>query len=1151
MEDKLREKIKKLREKYKKSETQSPVIRTALPLPTFNGEITAWKGWRAMWTAYDADPRQTEAEKFQYLRISLKGSNAETGEKIRDTEKQKSHYVNELKSLVAIRLGDSATIDQLRRIYDGLTNTRVALTSLEVDMGGYGEYIAGDVLKALPKALTSRWWRDKWFDEDQPTLEAILKELDREIRLREMEEGPVNQPQSPRREPQERGGRMTPCCFCQQNHIHHRCMVNTPQFRRTLCERENRCLKCLGRPHRTEHCVAKVPCRNCGSMDHSPALCLSRQRQYGPVRPQSPKRPNRSVTVDTNVNCAQATSIGLPTFTAVLQGKSNRRIKVLGLIDSGSEKTFIRQSLIRRLKADEEEEGEVKLNTFGSDQVESTVLKTYSIWMIPEKQGKIKIKATAIKYVAKATPKVRSKLVEILTEKGEKIADERHFKPDNKIEFDMIIACDYYWQILKHQTRKGPDDSVACASKLGWIIFGAPSAGNQKEVSANIVTQADGKRAMVDFKEFWALEHMGVTPQELEDPGFLKNYQETIKKDQTGRYEILFPFKNNRRSMESNKNIASIRLKGLLKKMKWEDRVAYHEVFQQYLEKGYIEVADKSYTGACTYLPHSPAIKTEAATTKIRPVFDGSVHQQSRPSLNDLLETGPNLNPELLSVLLRFRQNKIAWMADITQAFLQIGIQEEHGQIVRFLWIKDPREDNSEWIEYRWKRVPFGLSSSPFILRAVILKCLDEHKEDHPELVEQLGSQLYVDDWLGGVSSIPQAIDLITQAQRLFSSAKMELKKWTTNSKELRERLQTLQFQNNEKTMGDNTEKTVKALGVTWDPETDSFRFRPEKIVEEAEELNKRPTKRKLFSLALKVFDPMGLISPVTVVAKIIMQEVWIDKTGWDEPVSASIMPHWETFIKSFSELTNTKLGRWTGEIRSPRLHLFCDASDDAYSVAPYLETGEETKLLCSKTRIAPNPKKSVSTPRLELLSNLLAVRLGEYIERSLGRSFEKTLWTDSAIAYWWMKGESGRWKQFVHNRVTEIREKIDIESIRHCPGVQNPADIASRGASVSQLNQKSDWWVGPKWLNKKENWPKNPAQVELDCTAEIRKEERAKEITQCSVSIPKEKERYENYSSLRTIVRIWATVKRAVKRFKGQSNPETPLAEVSSGTSQ
>lgn len=96
--------------------------------------------------------------------------------------------------------------------------------------------------------------------------------------------------------------------------------------------------------------------------------------------------------------------------------------------------------------------------------------------------------------------------------------------------------------------------------------------------------------------------------------------------------------------------------------------------------------ADTEYDGVCKYLPHRPVIKTDAKTTTIRPVFDGSAHQKNKPSLNDMLETGPNLNPEILAVLLRFRQKKVAFTADISQAFLQIGIQQEHEQIVKFFW---------------------------------------------------------------------------------------------------------------------------------------------------------------------------------------------------------------------------------------------------------------------------------------------------------------------------------------------------------------------------------------------------------------------------------------------------------------------------------
>lgn len=297
-----------------------------------------------------------------------------------------------------------------------------------------------------------------------------------------------------------------------------------------------------------------------------------------------------------------------------------------------------------------------------------------------------------------------------------------------------------------------------------------------------------------------------------------------------------------------------------------EERTEYHKIFVQYEKDGYIGEADAGYDGVCTYLPHRPVIKTEAKTTKIRPVFDGSAHQQNKPSINDLLETGPNLNPEILAVLLRFRQNKIAWTADIAQAFLQIGIQHEHDQLIRFLWIEDPDQEPATVKEYRWRRVPFGLSCSPFILRAVILKCLEEHQTIFPELTEQLEHQLYVDDWLGGADNISKVLLLIKQAKELFQSAKMELRKWTTNNSELQSALEhVVKFQQDIVGMA-STEAPIKALGLTWNPVTDNLQFDPQRVAEDAQNLNKRPTKRKLFSLALRVFDPLGLISPVALV---------------------------------------------------------------------------------------------------------------------------------------------------------------------------------------------------------------------------------------------------------------------------------------------
>ena len=100
-------------------------------------------------------------------------------------------------------------------------------------------------------------------------------------------------------------------------------------------------------------------------------------------------------------------------------------------------------------------------------------------------------------------------------------------------------------------------------------------------------------------------------------------------------------------------------------------------------------------------LPTSPVLGAEATSTKCRLVFDGSSHSKGSPSIKNVLEVGPNLNPELLAVLLWFRLNKVDWTADIAKAFLQIELADEDSQAIRFLWVEDPNIPNSPVKQYR------------------------------------------------------------------------------------------------------------------------------------------------------------------------------------------------------------------------------------------------------------------------------------------------------------------------------------------------------------------------------------------------------------------------------------------------------------------
>ena len=98
-------------------------------------------------------------------------------------------------------------------------------------------------------------------------------------------------------------------------------------------------------------------------------------------------------------------------------------------------------------------------------------------------------------------------------------------------------------------------------------------------------------------------------------------------------------------------------------------------------------------------------------------MYDGSAKTaKSEPSINECLQTGPNLIPKLFDVLVRFRSHRIAVTADIEKAFLMISIIPADRDVLRFLWFQDPTKLDSPILHFRFTRVVFGLRPSPAIL---------------------------------------------------------------------------------------------------------------------------------------------------------------------------------------------------------------------------------------------------------------------------------------------------------------------------------------------------------------------------------------------------------------------------------------------------
>ncbi len=195
----------------------------------------------------------------------------------------------------------------------------------------------------------------------------------------------------------------------------------------------------------------------------------------------------------------------------------------------------------------------------------------------------------------------------------------------------------------------------------------------------------------------------------------------------------------------------------------------------------------------------------------------------------------------------------------------------------------------------------------------------------------------------------------------------------------------------------------------------------------------------------------------------------------WDELLPKDLEKEWKVWYEQLSELDTIRVACCVREANSNAndltLHMFCDASKTAFASCAYIVSkngGEarESRLLIAKARVAP--VKVVTVPRLELLGAILSTSLVACINSNLDHPFYESntyYWTDSMNILCWLRDQSRDLKTFIANRVSHIQRHSDISQWQYINTTQNPADLATRGLSVEQLQNSDLWWKGPELL--------------------------------------------------------------------------------------
>ena len=210
------------------------------------------------------------------------------------------------------------------------------------------------------------------------------------------------------------------------------------------------------------------------------------------------------------------------------------------------------------------------------------------------------------------------------------------------------------------------------------------------------------------------------------------------------------------------------------------------------------------------------------------------------------------------------------------------------------------------------------------------------------------------------------------------------------------------------------------------------------------------------------LYDPLQFLAPFAIRAKILTQEIWTAGLKCDDALPCPLKAKWTSWVTELPDLSRVVIPRSLRlpEPESVNLHLFADASKDAYACAAnlvchYANSPTTSHLVASKCRVSP--LKAVTIPRLELMGAVLSSRLARSILNVLTVARVIYIyWTDSESVCYWVRNQSHEFKPFAANRIGEIQRTTSPNQWRHVPGTENPANLPTTGISADDLSKST-----------------------------------------------------------------------------------------------
>lgn len=1133
--------------------THSSSAQIRLPtieLPSFDGDACKWLHYRDTFQALIVNNQSlSHVQKLHYLISSLKAEAKSLivnlpitndnftvawdliTQRYNNIKLIAMKHVNHLFDRPQVKRGDASS---LRHLINHMSSHMNALNALLEDTSMHDLLLNHLVLSALDSESHREWeLRTSAHTHISPITE-VIEFLENKCKALELLQ--TNQSSSittPSRHIQPTGNKFShsprcnlttqsQCPLCKGPHRLFACnkFIKMNSRERMNCAKQLKvCLNCLQLNSQNHKCSTGT-CRTCKKPHHS-LLHINTTNSYS-----TEKHTNETPTVEVNTYCSfkgnLTNRILLATAIVEVRNKANQYIPCRVLLDSGSQMNFITERYVQILRLSKSQtpvhvQGINNVNTSTHYSVPIHLRSRISDWHATTT-------CAVLPTITGTTPVSTLDIQSWNIPTNIKLADENFNKPG---PIDMLIGADLFYEMLLPDNKTRPGFPVVQNTVLGWILSGKTPIPTIPDERPHSFLVQDITNLEVNLNRFWEIEQV--------EPSFLTPEQQSCEhhfithtiRQPNGRFSVRLPVAGEPHQLGTSRHAAEVRLLAIERRLERDPRLKaeYCRFMKEYEDLGHMEPVNFPQKGTiCYYLPHHPVFKEDSTTTKTRIVFDGGAKSSTGISLNDILQVGATVQPDLYSIILRFRTHQVCFTADIEKMYRQISIQSQDRNLQRILWRHSPDEPIRE---YQLTTVTYGTSSAPFLATRCLKKLADDSQTNHPRAAQVLGNDFYVDDLLSGASTVQEAIELQQDLSYLLQGAGFKLRKWASNYSEFLDTI-PLELQETQTTLSLDNDNEITTLGLQWNPKHDYLQVKNNSAVTQAN--STVSTKRKVLASIASIFDPLGLLNPSVITYKLFLQKLWQDQLTWDDQLPRHLQEEWEQLCHTIPKLSLIKIPRKVvcANATNIQLHGFADSSEQAYGACIYIRSTSNSqtlcRLLCATSKVAPI--KRVTIPRLELSAAVLLAKLYKRTTRALNIPIHSSyLWTDSAIVLTWIQNPSNRWKTFVGNRVASIQEKTATAVWRHVPSQANPADIISRGMDLETLLSSTLWWNGPHWLLlDSTSWPASEFEASTD-TSEIRTVHVARMDTNEDLT--------QRFSKLNRLIRVIATCKRFIQNCR------------------